>query len=65
MSVNLWDFLNYFFHEFLISVIIGYSKKKVDENEINAKAFEPKSLNINDNNEINFNFNEESNFHIK
>lgn len=47
INVNIWDFLNYFFHEFLVSIIIGHSKKKTEDNNNNV-AYDPKSFNIND-----------------
>ena len=61
MCLNIWDFLNYFFNEFLVSIIIGHSKRKVEDVNKKTKAFDdPKSFNINNNNDENLDFNEGS-----
>ena len=49
MSVNIWDFFNFFFNELLISIIIGYSRKKEENYDSNKKVFDPNSFDFNEN----------------
>jgi hypothetical protein len=61
MSVNIWDFLDLFFNEFLISIIIGYSKNKDENVHLKEKIFDPNSFDFRENeNNINMNYNEKS-----
>jgi len=58
MNINVWDFTNYFFNEFLVSIVIGYSKKKTEDPSKKIDNFNLKSFDINENN-ANLEYNEE------
>jgi len=64
ININIWDFIDLFLNEFLVSIVIGYTKKKSEDQSKNIENFNLKSFNFNQNNPANFYYQEENNMNL-